>query len=186
MKIIIGLGNPGEKFKNTRHNTGFMLVEALAKKLKLGKWQLKKKLKAEILKDKDLFLVKPQIFMNESGVAVKKIMQYHNLLTEQLNNLYIIHDELDLALGEYKTQFGRSAAGHKGVESVIKELGTKDFWRIRIGIGPNTKPSEEFVLEKFRQQEKEVLDKIINKVTKDLTAQILKNADWQRKKKATD
>ena len=176
MKIIVGLGNPGKKFENTRHNAGFVAAGALAKGLKFS---LNKKFNAEILSlmlqnDKELILVKPQTFMNDSGEAVKKVLQYYNKTTKTLqhyNNLYVLHDDLDIPLGEYKIQFGRGSAGHNGVESIIKELGTKDFWRIRIGIA---KPKEEkeqcllsgkdYVLQKFEKEEKKVLDKVIKKV----------------------
>lgn len=176
MKITVGLGNPGEKFKNTRHNVGFLVVDKLAEKLKINNWQFKKKFRAEILECKNLILVKPQIFMNDSGIAVKKIASfYQKTLNSSLlitNYLYLVHDELDLNLGEYKIQFGRGAAGHKGVESVTRELGTKDFWRVRVGIGPSNKAEEQFVLEKFGKEEKEVLEKVIEKVTEALVSRI--------------
>jgi PTH1 family peptidyl-tRNA hydrolase len=192
MKIVVGLGNPGKKYQNTRHNTGWIALDALASKLlncqivKLSKYfKFQKKLQAEILKldakryslDTDYLLIKPQTFMNDSGLAVKKEIQLENLKIGQLDNLYVIHDDLDIPLGEYKIQFSRGPAGHKGVQSIIDHLGTKDFWRIRIGIGiekskvksqKSKVKDEEFVLENFNKQERQIIDKIIKKATEQL------------------
>lgn len=183
MKVIVGLGNPGKKFENTRHNTGFLVIDRLAeiKKCSLREfsskkrnWKLRKKLKAKTLETNNFILVKPQTYMNSSGEVIKKIPQYLNISISQfLKNLYVVHDELDLSLGEYKIQFGRGAAGHKGVESVIRELGTKDFWRVRVGIGPSNKAEEQFVLEKFGKEEKEVLEKVIEKAIEDLISRLV-------------
>lgn len=174
MKLLVGLGNPGEKFIETRHNTGFLVIDKLKTKITNSKLQfpnksqapnfkLSKKINAEVCQVDDLILVKPQTFMNESGTAVKKIKVFYKVKNE---DIWVIHDDLDIALGEYKIQFGRSSAGHKGVQSVIDNLKTQDFWRVRIGIGPKNEASEEFVLEKFRKEEKEVLEEVIKKIVK--------------------
>jgi len=137
-------------------------------------------------KNDKFLLIKPMTFMNESGKAVKKIIKYYNFKKWNYDNLYIIHDDLDITLGKYKIQFGKGAAGHHGVESIIKELGTKDFWRIRIGIkSQNSKlqskikslKSEQYVLEKFTKKEKEILDKVIQKATADFKKRILEKKD---------
>jgi len=153
MILIVGLGNPGKKYQKTRHNIGFLVVESLKLKVKsFSNWKKIKRFQAEISKgkinDQEILLAKPQTFMNLSGKAVKKIIL--NLKSEILN-LFVIHDDIDLPLGKIRISKGRGAAGHKGVESIIKELKTKNFVRFRIGIQPKAgKPKnvEEFVLQK--------------------------------------
>src|SRR3989344_3282239 len=142
MLLIVGLGNPGKKYEKTRHNVGSRVVGEL-KSLNL----------------KDIILVQPTTFMNESGRAVKKITKNYKLKTE---NLIVVHDDIDLPLGEFKIQKNRGSAGHKGVQSIIDSLGTKDFTRIRIGIKPEQyyrpfRSTEKFVLEKFTKDEEEIL-----------------------------
>ena len=143
--IIIGLGNPGKKYEGTRHNVGYMIIDQL-KKEELG----------------DFILAKTDTFMNLSGQAVKKLTKNYKLKTK---NLIVIHDDIDIPIGESKMQKGRGAAGHKGVQSVIDALGTNDFWRTRIGICPKTgKPEnvEKFVLQKFTKEELEILERVIS------------------------
>jgi len=179
MIVIVGLGNPGREYVATRHNAGFILVEEIAKKEKQA-FKIEKKFKAETcalqISGNKLLLVKPQTFMNSSGEAVKKIIQFNNLTIKQFSNLYVIHDDLDILLGEYKIQFGRSSAGHHGVESIIKELGTQEFWRVRIGTMTEEfnglkvqgfKP-ESYVLQKFPKREKMIIDEVNKKIAKDL------------------
>jgi PTH1 family peptidyl-tRNA hydrolase len=144
MTAIMGLGNPGKKYSNTRHNVGFMVVDELAKENLEG-----------------FILAKSETFMNLSGRAVKKIIKNYKL---QSQNLIIIHDDIDIPIGEFKIQKGRGAAGHKGVQSIIKELTSKDFWRVRIGVCPQRgKPKniERFVLQSFTKEEKNILKKNI-------------------------
>lgn len=170
MIIIFGLGNPGKKYIGTRHNLGREVVNMLQEKWLFSSWQEKKKLKAEVSKgeiaDKEVLLAKSLTFMNESGKAAKKLINYYQLTA---NNLFIIHDDIDLVLGKIKISKGRGAAGHKGVESVIRELGTKRFVRFRLGIGPKEKLKlkvknlESFVLKKFKKEEKQLLKKAIDK-----------------------
>ena len=152
MYLIVGLGNPGEKYAKTRHNLGFMVVDEVARKiLPLGKtrWVEDKKANALILKaSPEVFLVKPQTFMNASGMAVARLTRRYTL---DAKSLWVIHDDVDLPLSKLKIRLGGAAAGHHGVESIIKELGTKNFVRFRIGIQPKTgKPKniEKFVLQK--------------------------------------
>lgn len=159
MKLIIGLGNPGEQFKKTRHNLGFAAIDALAKKLNAGEWQFKKQFNALVAEikpnGKKIILAKPQTFMNESGRAVKSLAEYFHIA---IKNILIIHDEMDLPLGEFRFQTGRGAAGHKGVQSIIDELKSKDFSRLRIGIGIQMKEieTEDFVLQKFSEAEEKI------------------------------
>ncbi len=160
MIIIVGLGNPGEKFEKTRHNVGFDTVSLFAKKHSLGDFELEKKFDAEILKSKKIFLAKPQTFMNESGKAVKKIMAINRGA-----NLVVIHDDLDLPVGKHKVVKNRGSAGHKGVESIIKSVGNKNLVRFRIGIQPLKKKTmpETFVVGKFTEEEQKLATKAIKK-----------------------
>ncbi len=168
MKMIVGLGNPGEKYAKCRHNTGFTLIDELARK-KVLSWDNSEKFKAMVAKisgggeEEQLILVKPQNFMNNSGPVVAQLASFYKI---PLGQLYIIHDDVDLPFGKVKTQIGSGAAGHHGVESIIETLGSKDFWRIRVGIGKpsgNT-PVEEFVLRDFSEEELEKIKNIEWKV----------------------
>lgn len=160
MKLIIGLGNPGEKYDNSRHNLGFAVVDELVNKLDVGDWGLDKKLKCEIVKSGELILIKPQTFMNNSGMAVALVADYYKIAPE---DIIVIHDNLDLMLGKIKVRKGGAAAGHHGVESVIKALGTDQFIRVRLGIGNQRShlgehhrvsfEAEKFVLDKFSPKE---------------------------------
>ena len=142
MKLIIGLGNPGEKYLGTRHNLGFAVIDELAHQLGvrvqgLGfSWKNEKKFKSEIfdytLDPSRYTLVKPQTFMNQSGLAVSLIANFYNITPE---DIIVVHDELDLLLGKIKVRQGGAAGGHHGVESIIKELGSDQFVRVRLGIG---------------------------------------------------
>lgn len=168
MKLIIGLGNPGEKYRDTRHNIGFWVVEALLKKLvplEQTRWQEKKKLQAEIARMGDIVLAKPLTMMNASGIAVKKLIVRFR---PQIGDLWLIHDDIDLLLGKIKIVQGRGAAGHRGVESVIRALGTKDFVRLRLGIGPSKGDPADFVLSKFDNKEKTVAKKMVKRAVETL------------------
>jgi len=179
MKLVVGLGNPGEKYKNTRHNLGFVVVDKLGKKVKgQGEsWKFEKKFKAELL-DFTLFaspltLVKPQTYMNNSGLAVKMLTAYYNIHT---TDLIIIHDDLDLPLGKIKVRLGGSGAGHHGVESIINTLGTDQFIRVRLGIGNEKSHSgehkrisfsaENFVTEEFLTKDKSEVKSMIKQALK--------------------
>jgi len=145
--LIVGLGNPGKEYQGTRHNVGHAIIDELEKK-----------------NLNDFILAKPGTFMNQSGRAVKKLIKNYKL---EIKNLVVAHDDIDLPLEEFKIQKGRGAAGHKGVQSIIDELGTKDFWRVRIGICPKIgKPKnvDDFVLQDFTKDEEAVLKKVIEEV----------------------
>lgn len=135
MKLVVGLGNPGEKYENTKHNLGFVVLDALLQTLTpVGKtaWKENKKFNSEIAKIDNLILAKPQTFMNASGMAVSKIAKYYHIEPAEI---WVVHDDVDLPLEEVRIIRGRGAAGHRGVESIIKELGTENFVRFRLGIG---------------------------------------------------
>jgi len=163
MKLIVGLGNPGSKYIKTRHNIGFMVLDVLAEG---EEWKENKKANCLYLKkqinSEEVELVKPLTFMNNSGKAVNYIKQKHYIKPE---DILVIHDDIDLPLGEIKIQQNRSSAGHKGVQSIIDALGTKDFVRMRIGIRPEqlTQETEDFVLEKFTPQEQEIIEEKIKR-----------------------
>jgi len=163
MKLIIGLGNPTKKYKNTRHNIGFMVIDQLAAD---QSWVMNKKIEAA-LSEKEIngatvLLLKPQTFMNNSGAAVLKICKKENIKPA---NIIIINDDKDLNFGDIRVKLGASSAGHKGVQSIIERLGTKDFYRVRIGIkNPllDKIGTEKFVLQNFNPEEKKLLPQIID------------------------
>lgn len=133
MKLIVGLGNPGDKYKDTRHNVGFMVVDKLAHELGGAdiQWEVSTKHKARIAKTGEVVLVKPETFMNASGVAVKSLAAFYKVSAE---DVWVIHDDLDLPLGKIRIRTGGASAGHHGIDSVIRELGSDKFTRIRLGI----------------------------------------------------
>ncbi|MBI4919782.1 aminoacyl-tRNA hydrolase [Candidatus Azambacteria bacterium] len=169
-KLIAGLGNPGKEYENTRHNVGFLFVDALAEKLNAPEFTYDKKLKSEISKS-EILLAKPQTFMNKSGEAVSALIKYYHPTGDhpkggkiKPENILIVHDDIDILWGDFKFSFGRSSAGHKGVESIIKALKTKNFWRLRIGIKPDAKKhisADKIILKKFTSAEMKTLDKTI-------------------------
>jgi PTH1 family peptidyl-tRNA hydrolase len=173
MKLIVGLGNPGEKYKDTRHNVGFLVVDKLAHELGSSetKWSLSEKHKAEIAKTGDLILVKPQTFMNASGASVAALVSYYHL---KPSDVWVIHDDLDLPLGKIRIRVGGASAGHHGVDSIIEALKTDTFTRFRLGIGPGKEAIEknsdqhlhrrnviDFVLSRFTQSEAGELKHIV-------------------------
>ena len=177
MKLIIGLGNPGEEYKKTRHNDGFLTLDELVLSSEYQVLSTQLKFNAEIsngtIDDEKIILAKPQTFMNNSGQAVKAIVDYYKIKPE---DIIVIHDDLDIPLGEYKISKNKNSGGHKGVQSIIDYLGTKDFMRVRIGIMVENKktPTEKFVLEKFSREEMEVVENVIDKVCDELQILIKK------------
>jgi PTH1 family peptidyl-tRNA hydrolase len=176
MKLIIGLGNPGQKYLDTRHNLGFMIIDAIQKKWQLPEFEFNKKLEAEISKGQldgqEILLAKPQTFMNKSGQAVGNILNFFKLTSE---DLLVIHDDLDIGVGQYKVAADSSSAGHNGVQDIIDQLGTQKFKRLRIGIDRNEKiPGEDYVLQKFSDREKEIVNNLIGNLTAE-AEKIIKN-----------
>ncbi len=146
MILIVGLGNPGKKYQKTRHNIGTGIIDEL-----------------ESLSLKEVILAKPKTFMNLSGKAVKQLINKFQIPNSKL---IVVHDDIDLPLGKIRIVKGRGSAGHKGVESIIKELETKNFIRFRIGICPKTgkpKNPERFVLQKFNKDEEKIIKEVIKK-----------------------
>lgn len=179
MKIIIGLGNPGKKYEDTRHNAGFAFLDFLKQSWDFPEFELNKKFNAEISKKNcelptvncELLLVKPQTFMNLSGESVQAILDFYKFSPA---DIIVIQDDLDIEIGKYKIATDSSSAGHNGVESIIEKIGTQKFTRLRIGVGNADLRSKidptDFVLQKFSDEEK----KIIEKISPEMEAEIKK------------
>ena len=177
MKLIVGLGNPEKKYDNTRHNIGFMMVDYIyeewLKKENFDLWGRNKKLLADVstgtINNEKVMIAKPLPYMNNSGRSVQAMAAYFKV---EPKDIYILHDELDLTLGNYKIQVGKSSAGHNGVESLINQLGNNDFTRIRIGIGKEDKekqgPGVKFVLNRFGIMEKLKLRDVKKKLLQEI------------------
>lgn len=177
MNIIVGLGNPGKKYKNTRHNVGFYAVDKIVQEKNLS-WTLNKKFFSLIAHDGDTLYIKPQTFMNNSGQAVNAVLSYYKLLPKKIGIikeknsdltkiLTVIQDDLDIKIANYKLSENSRSGGHKGVESIIQHLRTKNFKRIRIGIKNELKekiPTEKFVLMNFSKEEKIIIDKVLKEI----------------------
>lgn len=185
MKVIVGLGNPGEKYTHTRHNLGFSVIEKFAKEHGVDDlWNHEEKMKADIVQfqfsgknqtDEKVYLVKPTTYMNRSGLSVGAMSLFYKINSE---DIIIVHDELDLPVGTMKIRRGGAAAGNHGVESVIEHLGTDAFWRFRLGIGVSHNHSEvgkqvirnveDFVLGTFSHEEAGKVRELIKKSVKGL------------------
>lgn len=182
MKLLIGLGNPGEQYKGSRHNLGFEVVDEILRHLG-GSWSLEKKLKSEVAKVGELILVKPQTYMNNSGMATQLVADYYKVLPE---DIIIIHDDLDLLLGKLKVRVGGAAGGHHGVESVIEAIGD-EFIRVRLGIGNDRSHSgehnrvsfnaEHFVLETFLPKEKSKVKSMLKQAREAIETVLEKGID---------
>ncbi|RJQ30417.1 aminoacyl-tRNA hydrolase [Candidatus Parcubacteria bacterium] len=160
MKIIVGLGNPGTKYKNTRHNIGFCVVDEFKKDKDFSRTKIKK-LAAEVFKTnlsgEGILLLKPQTFMNRSGDSVAAALKYFKA---GIKDLIVIHDDFDLPIGKIRISHASSSGGHKGVQDIMDKLKNSDFTRLRIGISPEIKgniKAEKFVLENFGKKEKDII-----------------------------
>ncbi len=168
MKLVVGLGNPGEKYQNTRHNLGFIVLDELTRKLLplfKRQWQRDKKANSLLIKiNSQLILAKPQTMMNSSGFAVVKLASFYKIKPV---DIWVIHDDVDLLLDRIKIRKGGAAAGHHGVESIINQLGTDRFVRFRLGIGHPGRGKdhlvEKYVLENFSLKEKGEAKRMIKK-----------------------
>lgn len=159
MQLIIGLGNPGLKYRHTRHNVGFMFVDEIANHYK-GRWVLQKAMKLESCELEiggvKTLLIKPLTYMNASGEAVQAIVSFYKI---PLEDIIVIYDDLDLDVGSYKIKPSGSSGGHKGMKSIIDHLNTQDIKRIRIGISRVDKDETiDYVLGKFSKDEKVKID----------------------------
>ena len=167
MFLIVGLGNPGKKYEKTRHNLGFQFLDFLKNQWELPDFELNLKLNTEISKENDLILAKPQTFMNRSGQAVRNIINFYKV---PLENLLIIHDDLDINCGEFRSAFDSSSAGHNGVKNIIEELGSQEFRRLRIGIRNeelrNPIEPSDFVLRILQEEERKKIEAIFPELEK--------------------
>jgi PTH1 family peptidyl-tRNA hydrolase len=165
MRVVVGLGNPEETHRNNRHNVGFVVVDRLAEKIDNSDWQEVRKFNSLIIKTSDFVLAKPSTFMNNSGLAVKRIVGQYKA---KPLDLWVVHDDLDLKLGEYKIQKGKGPKLHGGVNSIETSLRTDDFWRVRIGVdnrsADNGIDGERYVLQDFSGDELEILKETVNNV----------------------
>ena len=160
MKCIVGLGNPGDQYKNTKHNFGYWVIDSYLKKsglkLKLGKGDY-------VFTDNEDFIVaKTTSFMNNSGHAIKSIVDYFSI---QLDELVIVYDDIDLPLGSVRFKLGGSSGGHRGLDSIIYHLNNQDFVKLKLGIATNQnmRPSEEYVLKPFPLKYNEDIDGAVEK-----------------------
>lgn len=190
MKLIVGLGNPGEKYENTRHNLGFIAIDKFLQSiypLHKATWSLEKKLKSEVAQFEwdshgsveKVILARPQTYINNSGMAVRLIADYYKI---DPSDIWIVYDELDLPVGSLKIRNGGSGAGHHGIESIIEALGTDKFWRFRLGIGVSRNHHEiadykmhdaaDFVLDLFASGEKGKIRELLKRVEKALTCSL--------------
>ena len=156
--LLIGLGNPGREYRDNRHNAGFMLIDRLAVRLNARGMKLQSKaiVTSTIYQDRKLILAKPQTYMNLSGHSVQGLANFYKL---SLDNLLVVHDDLDLPFGTIRLRPGGGPGGQKGVASAIERLGTKDFARLRIGIGrpPGRMDPADYVLQDFSDEEMKTL-----------------------------
>lgn len=185
MILIIGLGNPGEQYEKTRHNVGFMVLDELNEITGFPAFEFSKKFNGlvsqGIAAEKEIIFLKPQTFMNGSGKAVKAAVNYFKI---KLANIYVVHDEADADLGKIKISQEAAAAGHKGVQSIIDGLGTKNFTRFRVGINSND-PSyealikkeglESVVLKNFSANEEPIIAEAIKKTAELIISDLTEN-----------
>lgn len=183
MIVLVGLGNPGKEYQNTRHNAGFNLVETLvAADKEISGAKPAKKFDSELWLGQVTILAKPQTYMNDSGVAVRQILNYFAHFKQQprqaLEHLYVAHDDLDIQLGAYKIQFGKGPKIHNGLLSIYRHLGSDQFWHVRLGVdnraGDRSLPGHAYVLQPFRPAERETFTTTLAEVTQHL------RQDWTR------
>ena len=175
MYLIVGLGNPEEEYGKTRHNMGFDTINKIAEKydIKLNKNKFHGIYENTILENKKIILLKPQTYMNLSGISVKEVMDFYKIDKE---NILIIYDDMDIKPGNIKIRKKGGAGGHNGIKSIIENIGTEEFARIRIGIGRPT-PEEDkinYVIGTVSEEERKKLEEGILKATNALV-EILKN-----------
>jgi len=160
--LIAGLGNPGTKYKNTRHNIGFKVINLWSKSLgvRLNSRRFQSRNTRTKFQDKEIILLRPVTFMNQSGRAIKACVDFNNLET---GHILVAHDDIDLPVGRVKVVKNGGAGGHKGILSIIHHLGTREFLRVKIGIGRPRYGEiiEDFVLSPFYSGEKEIIEEVI-------------------------
>tara|TARA_B100000902_G_C26917516_1_gene720021 strand:+ start:80 stop:661 length:582 start_codon:yes stop_codon:yes gene_type:complete len=175
-KIFIGLGNPGDRYQNTRHNLGYLSLDCFMERHQLEGLKDDKKSEGSLLKsvlfDQELLLFKSSRYMNESGLSINRLRKYRNI---SMQDICIIHDDLDLNVGEVRIKYSGGHGGHNGLRNIIQACGTNDFIRIRMGIGhPEKDQVIDYVLSKPKKDEKEVLDQSVYEAA-DAMDSLLKN-----------
>lgn len=189
MKLIVGLGNPGDKYSQTRHNIGFMVVDRLAREIGAASllWKEEERHQALVTKSADVMLVKPLTFMNNVGISVKSLVDNCRISPE---DVWVVHDDIDLPLGKIRIRSGGGSAGHNGVNSMFKYLKTDKFVRFRLGIGrgmKSTGPTMDknlhhrrviaFVLSHFRQNEAGELKHLVKRGSEAVRLALTKGLD---------
>ena len=164
MKLIVGLGNFEDKYLFTRHNVGFMMVDYFVR-LNNQTFKVEKKLKSAVVKfkfhDEDVIFIKPLTYMNLSGEAVIAVMNFYKI---DIKDIFVIYDDISLDLGKVRLRSSGADGGHNGIKSIIQCIGSKEFDRLKIGIGPQPNiPSEAYVLQNFSKDELEKLKEVLTK-----------------------
>lgn len=178
MKYIVGLGNPGQEYERSRHNAGWRVLDQLQITLALPAFSQHKKTTSEIARSKDITLIKPQTYMNESGRAVRGVIEYFESAArlEPIveNSLYVVHDDLDLELGSYKIKLGTGPKVHNGLLSLYAHLQSEQFWHVRVGVdarnGDRSMPGSAYVLQNFSLEEERLFTTTVEKIVSELSA----------------
>ncbi|PAK21204.1 aminoacyl-tRNA hydrolase [Mycoplasmopsis agassizii] len=163
MKLIVGLGNPGKEYENTKHNAGFMVLDSVAAKLNLS--FNKEKFNGVFCKEKDFILAKPTTYMNNSGDFVVAIKNFYNI---DISEILIVYDDKDFKVGQAVFKPRGSSAGQKGIKDIINKLGTEEIKRIRVGIGQPDTSMTDHVLSPFASGEREKFNKVIDAVSENI------------------
>ena len=169
MKVIAGLGNPERTHENNRHNVGFMFLDYISEQLQIDLWESSDRFLGDYIKTDKLFLLKPNTYMNSSGKAIQSVLSYYKI---DPTNLFIVHDDLDIKLGEYKIVPAKGPKLHGGINSIEEQLGTGDFTRVRVGVdnrnSDNRVEGITYVLQDFEPQEMKVLAEVFPKIWSEL------------------
>jgi PTH1 family peptidyl-tRNA hydrolase len=176
MWIVVGLGNPGKRYSRTRHNIGFMVVEETAKRYEIDfKEKEKYRIGTGSIDGEKVLLIEPLLYMNNSGLAVRDVIGRFNIPPEKL---VVIHDDLDMEVGKLRIRRKGSSGGHKGIESIIQNLSSKNFARLKIGIGrQESVTSEDYVLSRFRKNEISLIKSTIERASDAVTCILLDGLD---------
>ena len=176
--LVIGLGNPGREYKNTRHNIGFLLMDLLAEHLGVSftRTQFKSLVTNGWLDNKKIILAKPQTFMNRSGQAVRSLMKFYKIESHQL---LVAYDDVDLPFDTIRMKPSGGSGGHKGMQSIIEQLGTQDYPRLRLGVGrpPGYKQAADYVLKPFSKDEADFLQNFIERAADAVKAFVVDGID---------
>jgi PTH1 family peptidyl-tRNA hydrolase len=181
-RLVVGLGNPGAEYADTRHNAGFWLAEQLARALGTG-FRRESRYQGLVAPvrggspDESLWLLMPQTFMNRSGQSVLALAHFYRILPQRL---LVLHDELDIPPGELRLKFGGGLGGHNGLKDIASHLGTQDFWRLRIGIGHPGERSQviDYVLKQPRREEREAIEAALDRALE--LWPLIAKGEWER------